>query len=334
MSAFTRTAPWTLAIALLTMACGRADDGPDLSAVPGPWDNLQVELPGRVTTDTGSEPLAMHLLAAGPEGAEVVVLLHGFPDLAHSWRDVIPLLSDSYRVIAPDLRGYGATDKPAGGYDAETLAGDVAALIEALAPGQTAHLVGHDWGAFVAWVVAIERPDLLATLTAVDVPHPSVMETFLREDREQRRRSRYMKLLASRPAPRFMAGMGPKRRAKVYRANLHNPDGFTDDDLSWYQAAFDTVEETRGPLLYYREALKLRKQVKDEPVPDAPVAVPTLVMWGKEDRYVGWAMAEPSCDYVTADRCEVEIFEDAGHFLQWEDPEGFAARWRTFVGTR
>jgi len=320
-----------LGVTLLAVACGRAGEDPDLAAIPGPWDNLLVEVPDRVAGLQGREPLRMHLLAAGPADAPVVVLLHGFPDLAYSWREVIPLLSDTYRVIAPDLRGYGATDKPESGYDAETLAGDVAALVETLAPERRVHLVGHDWGAFVAWVVAIERPDLLATLTAVDVPHPAVMETFLRDDRQQRRKSRYMKLLASKPAPRFMAGMGSKRRGKVYRANLLNPAGFTDDHLIWYQAAFDTVEETRGPLQYYREALRLRKQTRDEPVPEAPVSVPTLVMWGQQDRYVGWEMAEPSCGHVTADRCDVELFEDAGHFLQWEDPAGLAERWRAFV---
>ena len=327
-----KTAPIALAVALLTVACGRAEEGLDLAAIPGPWDNLQIELADRVATADGLLPLEMHVLAAGPVDAPVVVLLHGFPDLAYSWREVIPLLSDDYRVIAPDLRGYGATDKPAGGYDAETLAGDVAALVATVAPDRRVHLVGHDWGAFVAWVVAIEHAELLETLTAVDVPHPATMETFLREDRQQRRKSRYMKLLASKPAPRVMAAMGPKRRGKVYRANLLNPDGFTDDHLLWYQAAFDTVDETRGPLLYYREALQLRKQTEDEPVPEAPVTVPTLVMWGQQDRYVGWEMAGPSCDHVTAERCEVEVFEDAGHFLQWDDPAGFAARLRTFVG--
>ena len=191
--------------------------------------------------------------------------------------------------------------------------------------------MGHDWGAFLAWTAAIEHPERLVTLTAVDVPHPATMETFLREDREQRRKSRYMKLLASKPAPRFLASIGLERRGKMLRSNLVRVDGLTDDDLAWYHAAFDTVEETRGPLLYYREALALRKAAADHPVPDAPVIVPTLVMWGEDDAYVGSQMAEPSCEHVTADRCEVEIFEGAGHFLQWEEPEGFVARFREFV---
>lgn len=321
-----------LAASVLTTSCGAADDSLDLAAIPGPWDNVQLEVPARVETADGTEALQFHLLVAGPQGAPTVVLLHGFPDLAYSWREVIPLLSDDYRVVAPDLRGYGATDKPEAGYDAVTLADDVAALIEVIATdGRPVHLVGHDWGAFIAWSVAIRHPHKLATLTAVDVPHPATMEQFLREDREQRRKSRYMKLLASKPAARVVASMGPKRRGKMLRANLNRAEGLTDEDVAWYQAAFDTVEETRGPLLYYREALALRKAAAGEPIPDAPVDVPTLVMWGEEDAYVGSQMAEPSCEHVTADRCEVEVFEGAGHFLQWEDPEGFVERLRQFV---
>ncbi len=323
---------FVLVAALLTSACSSASEELDLAEIPGPWDNRLVELPDRVETSEGLEPLTVHVLEAGPADAPLVVLLHGFPDLAYSWREVIPLLSDDYRVVAPDLRGYGASDKPEGGYDALTLAGDVAALLEALTgDGEKAHLVGHDWGAFLAWTAAIEHPERLATLTAVDVPHPATMETFLREDREQRRKSRYMKLLASKPAPRFLASMGIKRRGKMLRSNLVRAEGLTDDDLAWYHAAFDSVEETRGPLLYYRESLALRKAFADQPIPDAPVVVPTLVLWGEDDAYVGSEMAEPSCEHVTADRCEVEIFEGAGHFLQWEDPEGFAARLREFV---
>jgi epoxide hydrolase 4 len=316
----------------LATACGAADSELDLADIPGPWENQQIEVPGRVETADGTEALEFHLLVAGPAGAPTVVLLHGFPDLAYSWREVIPLLSDDFRVVAPDLRGYGATGKPESGYDAVTLADDVAALIEVVAPGEPVHLVGHDWGAFIAWSVAIRHPGRLATLTAVDVPHPATMEEFLREDREQRRKSRYMKLLASKPAARVVASLGPKRRGKMLRSNLTRAEGLTDEDVAWYQAAFDSVEETRGPLLYYREALALRKAAAGEPIPDAPVAVPTLVMWGEDDAYVGSVMAEPSCEHVTADRCEVEIFEGAGHFLQWEAPEGFVERWRRFVG--
>lgn len=314
----------------------------DLTGVPGPWENHVVELPDRVTDpETGARaPLSMHYLAAGPVDAPRVVLLHGFPDLGYGWRDVIPLLSDDYRVIAPDMRGYAGTDKPEGGYDLETLAGDIVALFDAsaAADGQTAkraaepvHLVGHDWGAGVGWWVATTAPERLASYTAISVPHPATFAEFIRERPEQQRRSGYVLLLSRKVAPEIFASMNDRRRAKLYRTDLDRPEGFTDKDLAWYKAAFDSTEKARGPLLYYRTMMRGRKDQWAALADLEPVAVPVLMVTGKRDRYLMWEMAEASGVHVDPGPFEVEVFEDASHFLQWEDPEGLAQRWRRFV---
>ena len=313
----------------------------DLAAIPGPWVNHTVELTGRVDDGDEPRPLSMHYLAAGATDAPRVFLLHGFPDLAYSWREVIPRLSDSFRVIAPDLRGYGASGKPDSGYGLPSLAADVAALIEVsaredgISPAASSpagvHLVGHDWGAAVAWQVALEHGSALESLTAVSVPHPAVFDEQLRNNAEQRRRSRYMKLLAAPGAAGVFATFGPARRARLYRANLMRSEGFSDEDLPWYHAAFDTTAEARGPLAYYRELLRERRRGGDGFAVAGPVAVPTLVMWGRDDDYVMSEMAALSCDHVVPGPCEVEVFDGAGHFVHWEDPERFAERWRAFV---
>jgi len=305
----------------------------DLRAIPGEWENHVVSLPDRVAVDGQSLPLEMHYLAAGPEDAPRVILLHGFPDLCLSWREVIPLLATDFRVIAPDMRGYAGTGKPDGGYDLPTLAGDIAALIDATAPAAGAgpvHLMGHDWGAAVAWAVAIEYPERLLSLTAVSVPHPAVMDEMLRTSKEQARRSGYMKKLASPLAPGIFARFSPARRARLYRGNLLRAEGFPEEVLPWYHAAFDSREETRGPLRYYRELLAERKRRKGEPIDPGPVTVPTLVLWGEQDTALMWEMARMNAPHVDAP-FEVAVFEDAGHFVQWEKPEGVAEIWRSFL---
>jgi epoxide hydrolase 4 len=309
------------------------DDDLDLGQLPGPWENHTVSLVGRVVGEGGTAPLDMHYLAAGPVDGPRIVLLHGFPDLALSWREVIPLLSGDHRVIAPDMRGYAGTGKPADGYDLQTLAADIAALIDATAPtGESGpiHLIGHDWGAAVAWAVALEYPDKLATLTAISVPHPAVMDEMLRTSPEQRRRSRYMKALASPLAPGIFAGYSPGRRARLYRGNLLRAEGFPDEVLPWYHAAFDSRAEARGPLMYYRELVRQRREARGEPLDPGPVTVPTLILWGEQDEFLMWEMAQLSCRQVDAP-CELAVFADAGHFVQWEKPLGVTEIWRGFV---
>ncbi len=305
----------------------------DLKQIPGPWENHTVDLADRVVVDGQSLPLRMHYLAAGPVDAPRIVLLHGFPDLCLSWREVIPLLATDHRVIAPDMRGYAGTDKPADGYDLASLAGDIVALVDATespeSPGPV-HLVGHDWGAAVAWTVAIEAPDRLASLTAISVPHPKVMDEMLRTSPEQRKRSRYMKALASPLAPGVLAGYTPARRTRLYRSNLLRDGGFGEEQLPWYQAAFDTREETVGPLMYYRELLRERRARRGEPAEVPPVTLPTLLLWGEQDAYLMWQMARKSCAHVDAP-CVVAVFPDVGHFVQWEVPDGVAETWKDFV---
>ena len=122
----TCTLAWA-ALALVLGACAHAPPTPAEATWPGPWENLWIDVPDRVD----GAPLRMHYLAAGPVDAPRVVLLHGFPDLGWGWRDVLPQLAEDHRVLAPDLRGYGGTDRPEEGYDVGTLAADIAGFLAA-----------------------------------------------------------------------------------------------------------------------------------------------------------------------------------------------------------
>ena len=138
--------------------------------------------------------IRLHVVQAGPQSGTPVVLLHGFPEFWYGWRLQIPALVEAgCRVIIPDQRGYNLSDKPEGvkTFSMDELVKDVIGLIDALGY-EKVNLVGHDWGAAVAWVVANQHPERLHRLGILNVPHPEVMKRFLKRDLEQLRRSWYI----------------------------------------------------------------------------------------------------------------------------------------------
>ena len=144
------------------------------------------------------DDLVLDAIDLGPPDGEPVLLLHGFPQTSHCWRGVIPLLvAAGLRVVAPDLRGYSPDARPSGAaaYRMPNLLGDATAVLDAL--GGSAHVVGHDWGAAIAWQLAARFPERVRSLTAVSVPHPLALSAALRTDPDQRQRSLYMRDFAS-----------------------------------------------------------------------------------------------------------------------------------------
>jgi pimeloyl-ACP methyl ester carboxylesterase len=150
--------------------------------VDGRWTHREV-------TANGAR---FHLVEHGPADGPLLLLLHGFPEFWWSWRHQLVALGDAgMHVVAPDLRGYGGSDKPPRGYDAYTLSSDVAAMIRALGAPR-AHVVGHDWGGLLAWAVGTLHPSIVATLTVVSMPHPVRMRQALLRDAAQVKASSYI----------------------------------------------------------------------------------------------------------------------------------------------
>lgn len=306
----------------------------DLKNVPGPWENHMVSLAGR--GDKGRD-LAVHLLEAGPRDGEPVVLVHGFPDFSYGWRAVIPLLSDEYRVYAPDLRGYAGTDRARKGYDVAGLSADLLSLLDALAredgwpAGARVHLMGHDWGATVGWRAVNDAPDRFASWTALDVPPLRTLLDAMEASPEQRRYRRFLAQLVSPFSPFILAAYRGERRAEVfYREELVHDEALSPEDMPWYEAAFDQRADTIGPIKLYRQIVFHQRSARHDAETAAKVEVPTLVLWGAQDHYMLSPMAAQSCQQVSA-RCESEVFPDAGHYLQWDAPEAVVARWHRFV---
>ena len=260
----------------------------------------------------------LHVVEAGAEEGPAVVLLHGFPEFWYGWRHQIPALADAgLHVIVPDQRGYNASSKPArvADYDIDCLVGDVVGLLDACGFERVA-LVGHDWGAAVAWVLAMRYPERLRHLIIANVPHPGVFRKTLRSSWEQLRRSWYILAFQVPRLPQWWLGRNDGANlARVMRMSAR-ADTFSTAELQAYRQAWRRPGAVRSMLHWYRAAA--RRGIRGE-VPDAHVEVPTLVVWGAQDVALSRRMAQPSVA-----RCregELVMIEGATHWVQHDAAE-------------
>jgi pimeloyl-ACP methyl ester carboxylesterase len=238
-----------------------------------------------------------------------VVLLHGFPDSAHLWRKQIPALVEAgHRVIAPDLRGFGASDKPPDveAYRITNSASDVIAILDALQIVR-AHIVGHDWGAGLAWVVAGLYPDRVDRLVVLSVGHPNAQVPTV----EQREKSWYMlwfqfEGLAEELLPRddwkllheWTRGDGDVDR---HIQDLSRP-GALRAALNWYRANVPPERELAAKRAF------------------PTITSPTMGIWSSGDRYLLEEPMVASGEHVTGG-WRYERVDGASHWLQLDEPE-------------
>lgn len=259
----------------------------------------------------------LHYVEAG-EGP-LVVLLHGFPEFWYSWRLQIPgLVGAGFRVVAPDMRGYNLSSRPAGvaAYDADRLAGDVRELIHERG-ARTAFLAGHDWGAAVAWATAMKHPQVVERLAILNVPHPRRMLEGLRTPR-QLAKSWYMFFFQLPWLPERLVRAGRWRMFRFGFERDARPGAFTAEDLDRYIEAWSQPGAPTAMIAYYRAAFRQspgRAQSRFR-----PVTAPTLIIWGERDRYLGAELAEPDpADVLNLER--VVRLPDASHWVQHDEPE-------------
>jgi pimeloyl-ACP methyl ester carboxylesterase len=287
-------------------------------------DDLAYFPPG-TQTFVGCLPsgLRMRWYERGPAGhgdAPTVLCLHGFPELAVSWRDQLAGLSDGYRVVAPDMRGYGGTDAPprVRDYSIDRLVRDVVELIGALGV-EKVHLVGHDWGAVIAWEVAQRHPEHLLTLTAINcAPYQIVMRELLRPD--QLRRSWYFFFFQLPFVPEWRMRSDPEIVAKALLLNAHNKEPFTCERLEPFLR--QARERKMAGVNYYRAALRHRPRRRTK------IRVPTRLIWGLRDPALGPWFAEASNYESWVERFDRVLLEDVGHFPPQEAPDAVNAALR------
>ncbi|HWX86893.1 MAG TPA: alpha/beta hydrolase [Solirubrobacteraceae bacterium] len=282
----------------------------------------------------------LHYVEAGT--GPLVILLHGFPEFWYSWRHQIgPLAEAGYHVVAPDMRGYDLSDKPQGwrAYDTGLLADDIAGLINSFgaptgaphtgghpeghtqggastpAGEQQAYVVGHDWGAAVAYAVAMGHPEVVRRLAILNVPHPQrMLEGF--KTLKQLRKSWYMFFFQIPRLPELLIAREDFSFAKR-SLRSDSKAAFTDEDLERYVEAWSQPGALTAMINYYRAAL--RRSPRKTLAQMKPIEASTLVIWGMRDRHLGSELAVPAPEWVPNVR--FEPIAEATHWVQHDAPQ-------------
>jgi len=281
--------------------------------------------------------------AAGEPGRPVLVFLHGFPQAAFVWDDLLAHFSrpenGGYRCIAPNLRGYEASSSPpeVKDYRARYLVQDIAALM-ASESGDTpvAALVAHDWGGAVAWNLANQQPQLLERLVILNSPHPGTFLRELKTNPRQQAASLYMNFLARPDAPALLAA-DDYRRLWPFFEGEHGAPWLTEEVKDRYRALWRGGLGLVGPCHYYG-ASPMRPPTADDPaaaaleLPDAMLEVhrPTLVMWAMDDVALLPELVDGLQTWVP--RLTLKKIEGATHWVLHEQPGLIAAHLQAFLG--
>ena len=267
--------------------------------------------------------LRFHVLAAGPEEAPLVLLLHGFPEFSRSWRHQLPALADAgFRAVAPDLRGYGGTDKR-GPYDIATLVGDAVALVRALRR-ERATIVGHDWGGAIGWIAAHRAPEVVERLAVLNCPHPATMLDGLLRNPRQILRSSYMFFFQLPWFPeRMLTADGASAVARAIRGGSHVRSAWTQEQLDDYRRAFLQPGAASAALGYYRAAFR-RPLLARRLAREHTIEAPTLVLWGLEEQFLDRELIRPerlARWFAPGNVPTIREIDGAGHYVQNEAPE-------------
>ncbi|QWC86684.1 alpha/beta hydrolase [Nocardioidaceae bacterium] len=292
---------------------------------PGPWEHRYVSANGA----------RFHVVVCEPAASPVrgtVLLLHGFPQLWWTWRAQLVGLADAgWRAVAMDLRGYGGSDKTPEGYDPGTLAADVAGVIGSLGLGR-AVVVGHGWGAYVAWTAAVAHPDRVAAVGSVAATHPQSMLRSLWRHRP----------LALRHVVRMQLPWLPERRIRTegyLRRHLGAWSSPTNDfpdaqTVSAYASSLALWPAPHCALEYHRWLGRSRFRADGRAyrrLMSTPVSQPALVLLGADDPALGPLTSDRTPRFVDGPVRRVAL-EQAGHFLPEERPDAVTAQLVDWLG--
>jgi pimeloyl-ACP methyl ester carboxylesterase len=262
--------------------------------------------------------LTFDVRADGPEDGRPVLLLHGFPQTSASWAAVTPILTQAgLRTYAPDQLGYspGARPDEVAAYSAQNLAQVTADLMTAMEVPR-ADVVGHDWGANVAWTLAAWHPDRVRSLTAVSVPHPAAYTAAFRADPEQKERSGYIRLFWQAGKAEEVLLADDARRLRRMLSGSDGETGVPAEAIDEYVAVLSAPGALTAALNWYR-AMSSDTRV------DA-IEVPTTYVWSDGDVAIGRTAAEACANHVTGDYRYVEL-PGVTHWIPEQAPEDLAA---------
>jgi pimeloyl-ACP methyl ester carboxylesterase len=291
-------------------------------------EKFAIELPHRIS---------LSCRAAGPEYAPVLLFLHGFPEGAFVWDEMLEHFSPYYRCIAPNLRGYEKSSQPGDvkAYRAKYLVQDIAALIQAEgAPIEC--LVAHDWGGAIAWAFAIAHPEYLEKLVIINAPHPGVFQRELRDNPAQQKASGYMLMFRSPGAEQTLSANNYGMLVQVVLGEGLKTGVFTEEDKKAYIEAWSQPGALTGGLNYYRAARVGPPAEGDKDpanfaagLPSLEVKVPTLVIWGEKDTALLTGNLEGLDKFVP--NLTIKRIPDGTHWVIHEKPALVDGYIREFV---
>lgn len=268
-------------------------------------------------------------------GERLVVLLHGFPEFWYSWRHQLMALGESYTVVAPDMRGYNLSDKPARveDYKMNLLVDDVLGLIRHFGKQQAA-IVGHDWGAGIAWAVAQMYPEYVWKLVAMQVPPMAAWRDNM--TLRQAFKSWYMLFFQLPRVPEWL--MSARDYAfveRIFKKTVARPGAFTDEDIAIYKNALREPGALTAAINYYRAnvlSMFMKRKRAEEELSDNRIRVPTLFIYGEQDHAVVPETVRDVKSYIDAPYREVRIKQSA-HWVQNEAVAEVNAALQSFLAS-
>ncbi|MFM6853658.1 MAG: alpha/beta fold hydrolase [Sphingopyxis sp.] len=290
----------------------------------------------RAALSTG---IALDYADIGPRDGDALIFLHGFPESHRTWRNQLVHLSDQYRCIAPDQRGYCQSDKPDGvdNYSADKLTADIFALADHLGIDRFT-IVGHDWGGAIAWSVALNGMANGRVVRAIiaNAPHPALFQRLLITNTDQRAASQYMRAFRDTAHDAMIESQGLAAFLTSV-TKWQAADLMDDAERTRQMAAWAVPGAAIAMLNWYRAAQMIVPAMGDDVAlpaflnaPFPPLTIPTLVLWGMED------LALPPCNLDGLDalvtQLTVQPIAGAGHFTPWLAPDAVNNAMRAWLG--
>jgi len=287
----------------------------------------------------------LHCVTAGDPAGKLVVFLHGFPEFWYEWKAQLAEFGKDHFVLAPDMRGYNLSEKPAelDAYRVPVLLEDICGLADHFRAGKKFILVAHDWGGALAWGFAIAYPEYLEKLVIINAPHPAIFRELLERDPGQQQASQYMLMFRSPQAEEFLGANDYGLLVENVLGPLLRSGAITEADKAEYLKAWSQPGALTGGLNYYRAnhagppaSAEMEKIIGASGMAIPPelaqmkVRVPTLVIWGEQDVALTVKNLDGLEKYVP--ELTVKRIPDATHWVVHERPAEVNRMIREFVG--
>ena len=255
--------------------------------------------------------LDFDLAVAGKPGDPMVLMLHGFPQTNYAWRhQLAPLAEAGFYVVAPNQRGYSAGARPesVGAYATENLVADALGLMDTFGSGH-AHVVGHDWGGQLSWLLAAHHAEHVDTLTVLSRPHPQAFVAAFKNDAKQASRSKHHKAFQDSNSADFLLQDNALRLRKMFA-----DQGVPVADQDAYLEVLADPQALDAAINWYRAPVQAGNEQPLAAGNTPAVDVPTTYIWGDADATVGAMAAEGTGAWVTGEY-RFEVLPDIGHFV-------------------